>query len=112
MNVAPNTVVAIRYRMQNSKGEVLEDILEGSPVEYLHGSGNILPALEGALADLKVGAKKEVLVSTAEGYGEVDDKFLFDVIIDAIRVATEDEIKKGCPINDDEVEVCEDGCIC
>ncbi len=112
MNIGTNTIVGIRYKMQNSKGEVLEDILEGSPVEYLHGSGNILPALEAALAGLHAGDQKNILVSRDAGYSEVDDDFLFEVVIDTVRLATEDEIKKGSPVDEIEVEDCGPGCVC
>jgi len=52
MKITNNAIVTIRYKMHNSKGEVLEDMLEGSPVEYMHGRGNILPQLENDLLGL------------------------------------------------------------
>jgi FKBP-type peptidyl-prolyl cis-trans isomerase SlyD len=110
MQIATHTIVAIRYSMQNSKGEVLENILEGSPVEYLHGSGHLLPELEDDLVGLRAGDKKQVFVSS-KSYTEVDDDFSFDIIVDSVRLATEEEIKMGRPMESVEEE-CGPECIC
>jgi len=41
MHIAKDMVVAIRYIMRNSKGVVLEDTMNATPVNYLHGAGGI-----------------------------------------------------------------------
>ena len=112
MHVAANTIVAIRYKMQNSKGDELENILAGSPVEYLHGGGSILPALEANLIGLRAGDTKQIFVSKDAGFMEADDDFLFEVVIDSVRMATDEEIKKGCPLEEIEIEECGPECIC
>ncbi|WP_449439056.1 hypothetical protein [Pedobacter steynii] len=58
MTVEEKTVVSIRYKMENSKREVLEDILDGLPISYLHGKGSILPSLEQELTGLNEGEEK------------------------------------------------------
>jgi FKBP-type peptidyl-prolyl cis-trans isomerase SlyD len=98
--------------MQNSKGEILEDILDGSSVKYLHGSGNILPTLEAYLAGLKAGDTKQILITGMADFKEVDDDFSFEVVIDSVRQASDEEIKKGFPHEADQPEECGPGCIC
>ena len=113
MQVGLNTVVGIRYRMLNGKGEVLEDILEGSPATYLHGPGNILPALEARLEGMVTGEDKQIIVSGDTGFEGTDDSFSFEVVIDSVRPATEEEISLGRPKEEGEDEEdCGPDCIC
>ena len=85
LKITLNTVVFIRYRMQNSRGEVLEDILEGNPVSYLHGAHQLHPSLEAKLTGLQPGDRKSVVVARDQDFPDMDDDFCFDVIIDDIR---------------------------
>lgn len=94
MKVKKNTVVSIRYRMRNSKGEMLEDTMESKSIAYLHGSGRILPALEENLIGLRIGDKRTFNLSQ-DDCSEVDDCFSFEVIVDDVRSATEEELKIG-----------------
>ena len=91
----------------------MEDITEGSPASYLHGSGNILPALEAQLDELSAGDSKKIFVSGDKGFEGMDDEFSFDVVIDFVRPATEEEIDLGRPkeIGEDEAD-CGPDCIC
>ena len=55
MHISEHTVVSIRYKMTNTRGEVLENTMAGPPIQYIQGRGNILPALEAELNGLKTG---------------------------------------------------------
>lgn len=112
MVVSDNTVVSIRYKIQNTKGEELENILFHHPVEYLHGAGNISPALECHLTGLNAGDKKEIFITSNSGFDNLDDDFIFEVVVDAIRLATDKEIKNGSPVKDGKLENCVPGCCC
>lgn len=95
MKIEDKTVVSIRYKMENSKGEILEDILDGLPINYLHGHGTILPALEAELKGLDEGEEKQIFLSKETGFKDLDDEFHIRVIIDKVRYANEEELKKG-----------------
>lgn len=95
MQISEHTVVSMRFKMKNSRGEVLENIMEGPPIHYLHGSGTILPALEAELNGLKAGDGKAIFISKDQGYDGIDDEFNVEVIIDAVRRATEKELMEG-----------------
>lgn len=115
MRITENAVVSLRFKMMNSRGEVLEDILEGPAVQYLQGSGTILPALETELEGLSRGAHKTILISKEQVYEEIDDSFRIDVIVDDVRMATAKEITGGFfyPKPDaSRGEYCAPGCIC
>ena len=84
MHILEHTVVSIRFKMTNSKGEVLENNMDGPPIHYIQGGGNILPALEAELYGLKKGERKTIFISKEKGY-ETDDEFIAEVIIDEIQ---------------------------
>ncbi|MCB9548467.1 MAG: peptidylprolyl isomerase [Myxococcales bacterium] len=71
-NVAANHVVLFHYVLRNGEGQLLDESGE-SPMAYLHGHDNIVPGLERALTGKPVGAKLDVRVEPADGYGEKDD---------------------------------------
>lgn len=112
MEVRDNRVIAIRYKMKNSKGEVLENIMDGPPISYLHGSGNILPPLEINLFELAVGDTKTIFISKDQGYNGIDDDFYLEVIIDHIREATEKELMDRLPNLNTPDDYCGPHCTC
>ncbi|MEP6947903.1 MAG: hypothetical protein ABI863_01450, partial [Ginsengibacter sp.] len=109
MHIAKNSVVSIRYLMKNSSGDVLENTMNNDPVNYLHGSTGILPLLQIQLEGLKAGDKKVVYLPAASGLTSED--FIFEVIIDEVRIAMKEEILLGYPVNIN-VSKCEADCDC
>jgi FKBP-type peptidyl-prolyl cis-trans isomerase SlyD len=104
MLIQKNTVVSLRYTMKDNKGEIIDDIMNSSPIEYLHGSGDIMSSLESSVEGLTEGTEKSF---------EVHDKVLnkplyFEVVIDKIRSATDEEIEKRRVIKTD----CGPDCCC
>ena len=111
MKVTSSTVVSLRYLMKNEAGEILEDRMHSAPVQYLHGSGNILPSLEACLEGLETGEEKTIAIS-GETDAALNGQFNFEIIIDAVRHATTDEIKAGKPAEPATVKDCGPGCCC
>jgi FKBP-type peptidyl-prolyl cis-trans isomerase SlyD len=72
--VQNNKVISIHYSLKLADGELVDQSDADEPLEYLHGAGNIVPGLEAALTGLKVGDKKNVVVSATDGYGEYDEE--------------------------------------
>jgi FKBP-type peptidyl-prolyl cis-trans isomerase SlyD len=112
MKVEDGTVVSIRFEMINNKGEVLESILDCSPINYLHGSGNVLPLLETELIGLEAGDKKTIFISKDQGYEDTDEDFTIEVVIDAVRGATEQELMYGQLNSHALMDRCAPGCNC
>ena len=109
MEVAANCVVSIRYIMKNEHGEVLENTMQGEPVAYLHGSTGILKILQQQLQGLKVGDKKAVHLPAEAGLTE--HSFIFEVVVDDVRMASKEEILLGYPVQL-QVATCEADCAC
>ena len=59
---------------------------------YRHGKGNMLPALESAMAGLEVNDTKEVTLPPEQGYGSVDSEAFWAVHAEGIP---EDRRKVG-----------------
>ena len=112
MKVSESAIVSLRFKLMNSKNEILENTMEGPAIQYLHGSGNILGALEGELLGLTAGDSKRIFISKDQGYDESDDDFMVDVIIDEVRWATEEELANGKPALQNLDNNCGPDCIC
>jgi FKBP-type peptidyl-prolyl cis-trans isomerase SlyD len=107
--IAKNCVVALRYIMKDSRGDILENTMDRDPVNYLHGSPAILPLLQAQIEGLMAGDKKTVRLTTESGLTNED--FTFDVIIDDVRVALNEEIILGYPVKLT-LEKCGNECAC
>jgi len=93
MQISENKIVSLRYVMKNSGGDVIEDTMERPPIQYLHGAGKIIPALETAIEGMSAGQKKIFSISDPG----LSENLHFDLIIDEVREATPEEIQTGQP---------------
>jgi FKBP-type peptidyl-prolyl cis-trans isomerase SlyD len=73
MTVEDNTVVTMKY-MLTVDGEVVDQSDEGDPIQFLQGNGEIIPGLERGIYGMSPGESKKILVSAADGYGEMDEE--------------------------------------
>lgn len=71
--VQDEIVVSMSYELKVD-GEVIDstDKIEGESIAFIQGLGQIIPGLEVALYEMKVGESKQVKVEPAEAYGDVD----------------------------------------
>jgi FKBP-type peptidyl-prolyl cis-trans isomerase SlyD len=70
---ADDKVVTIHYTLRDDDGDIIDSSSGSEPLDYLHGHGGIVPGLEAALAGKSAGAKLQVSVPPAEGYGEAGE---------------------------------------
>lgn len=76
--VQNDSVVSMDYTLRVD-GDVLDTSEGHEPLQFIQGSGNIIPGLERALYGMTVGESKQVQVSAADGYGEFEEEALVDV---------------------------------
>jgi len=69
MQIANDTVASFHYVLRGEDGVEIENSRDGEPVAYLHGHGNILPALEEQLAGRSQGDTLCVRLSAEQAYG-------------------------------------------
>ena len=76
--VQDGQVVSIEYTLRIDD-EVVDTSNEEGPLEFLQGSGNIVPGLEREMYGMQIGESKKVIVSPRDGYGEFDNGAFMDV---------------------------------
>ncbi len=59
--------------------QVVDSSTGKAPLEYVHGSGAIIPGVEKALEGLHVGDEKSIVVKPEDGYGPADATLLREV---------------------------------
>jgi FKBP-type peptidyl-prolyl cis-trans isomerase SlyD len=74
MRVKHGRVVLLDYMVRVATGKVVETSAGKAPIEYLHGAGQILPALERALEGLKEGEQAAFSIAPEDAYGERNDE--------------------------------------
>lgn len=77
--IADDHVVTIHYKLTDDAGTLLDSSEGDTPLDYLHGAGNIVPGLERALLGKVKGDAFTVRVEPADGYGEVVSELVQDV---------------------------------
>lgn len=92
LTIADERAVAIHYTLKNDAGEILDSSEGAEPLVYLHGFGNIIPGLEDALLDRKVGDSLQVTVQPQDGYGELVDELRQTVSVDMFQGVDEIEV--------------------
>ena len=73
MRVKHGNVVLMEYVVRLGTGKVVETTGDKGPIEYLHGSGQILPALERALEGLREGEQASFSIPAEDAYGPRKD---------------------------------------
>ena len=78
MKIAQNTVVEFRYELEVD-GSVVDQTTKERPLDYIHGTGSLLPKLEAHVEGMEPGDRFDVTLSPADGYGEVDPSRIIDL---------------------------------
>ena len=79
--IQPNTHVTVDYELRDDEGDLIDasEGDDGEPIRYVHGYGMLVPGLEAALAGLKAGDEREILVPAEAGYGERDEDLVLEI---------------------------------
>ena len=79
MFIEANSVVVLHFAVTDDKGEAIDDTRESEPLEFLMGSGYLVPGLEAELEGLKTGDKFDVRIEPEQGYGIYDPELVQEV---------------------------------
>ena len=85
MKVAKNKVVAVSYEL-NVEGKTADKAGSDAPLEYIHGTGMLLPKFESELESKEPGDKFEFTLTPEEGYGAYDPKYKVDIPKSAFEI--------------------------
>jgi FKBP-type peptidyl-prolyl cis-trans isomerase SlyD len=93
MKIGKDKVVSINYTLKDAKGEIIDTSDGRVPLDYIHGSGNIIQGLENALKGKSAGDELSVTIPPEEAYGPRDDSLAQSV--DRKIFETEEELEVG-----------------
>jgi FKBP-type peptidyl-prolyl cis-trans isomerase 2 len=89
--------VQVNYTGKLADGTVFDSSAGREPLEFMVGSGQVIPGFEKAIEGMKVGEKKTVTIPAAEAYGPYHDDWVMQVSRD--RLKTDTEIVVGQVLN-------------
>ncbi len=78
MKVEMNKMVAVHYTL-TVDGAVADKSQEGAPLQFITGSGMILPKFEAAIMDKEPGEKVAFTLEAADGYGEIHPEAIVEL---------------------------------
>ena len=78
MKTTQNAVVEFCYELEVD-GQVVDHTTKERPLDYIHGTGSLLPKLEAHIEGMEPGCKFDVTLSPADGYGEIDPQRIIDL---------------------------------
>ena len=79
MKVQTDAFVALEYKLTLDSGEVVDESDPGETLDFIYGSGHIIPGLERQLEGMEQGQAAEIVVDAVEGYGPRDAELLHEV---------------------------------
>ena len=75
MEITPQCVVALTWTLEDTLGEVLDELDE--PVEFLVGGADLLERIEEALQGHEAGDKLDLHLEPEEAFGDYDEALVF-----------------------------------
>lgn len=79
MFIEANSVVVLHFSVTDDKGELIDDTRDSEPLEFLMGSGYLVPGLEAELEGLALGNTFDVRIEPEQGYGIYDPELVQEV---------------------------------
>ena len=85
MKITANAVVEFCYELEVD-GQIVDQTTKERPLDYIHGTGGLLPKLETHIEGMEPGSTFEITLSPADGYGEVNPDMIIDLPKSAFEV--------------------------
>ena len=78
MKIEQNKVVEFCYELEVD-GQVVDQTTKERPLDYIHGTGSLLPKLEAHIEGMEPGDRFDVTLAPVDAYGEVDPSRIIDL---------------------------------
>jgi len=69
MAIEENQIVSLEYEVRDGD-KVVDSNIGGQPLVFMFGKGQIIPGLENGISNMNIGEKGDLLVKSADAYGE------------------------------------------
>ncbi len=93
--VEKGDTVSVFYTGKFENGEVFDSNVGKEPFTFTVGAGQVIPGFEKAVIGMKVGQEKTVTITPDEGYGQRDERFVFQYPIDQFPEDIKKNLKVG-----------------
>ena len=78
MKVENSKMVSVHYTL-TVDGQIADQSREGQPLQFICGTGMLLPKFEGAIMGKEAGEKVSFTLAPADGYGEIVPEAIVDL---------------------------------
>ena len=85
MKIELNAVVEFAYELE-VEGVVVDKTTAEKPLDYIHGTGSLLPKLEEHIEGMSAGDKFDITLAPADAYGEIDPDRIVDLPKEAFAI--------------------------
>lgn len=85
MKIEQNRVVEFCYELEVD-GQIVDHTTKEKPLDYIHGTGSLLPKLEEHIEGMEPGTQFDVTLSPSDGYGEQDPNRIIDLPKSAFEI--------------------------
>lgn len=82
--IAEGNTVGMEFTLSLADGTVVDSNVDGDPLTYVHGEGQLLPELEAGLVGMAVDERKTINLEPAQAFGEVNPDAFREVPVDDI----------------------------
>lgn len=79
MKIVNGSTVSVSYRLLDCDGDLVETTEPDEPLTYVHGSDDMLPALQSRLEGAEVGSEHSIELSCEDSFGDLDPELLITV---------------------------------
>ena len=81
MEIAKNKFVSLSYqlRLNGAEGDLIEETGESNPLQFVFGTGKMIPMFENKLEGLKKGDNFNFELKKDEAYGDVNENAIVDL---------------------------------
>ncbi|PKP42107.1 MAG: peptidylprolyl isomerase [Bacteroidetes bacterium HGW-Bacteroidetes-10] len=85
MKIGTNKVVSLSYTLVVD-GDVMETVTADKPMDFIFGTGYLLPKFEENILNKEVGDSFEFVLSPSEGYGEMNSDAVIELPKDMFMI--------------------------
>lgn len=97
MTIQNGSKVSIHYTLTDDSGQIIDSSLNGEPLVYTAGAGEIIVGLDSALLGKNVGDNLNVRIAPAEAYGERHEEAI--QVIEKSQLAHLPDLEEGMPLH-------------
>jgi len=93
--VEKGDTVSVFYTGKFENGEVFDSNVGKEPFTFTVGAGQVIPGFDKAVLGMKLGEEKTVTITPEEGYGERDERYVFQYPLDKFPEDIKKNLKVG-----------------